>query len=185
MSEDKSTGNDLGVVTGGTKAKPKKLWVLAAICVVVVVLALAAAGMWWWTSQRSATTDKNGSSSSNLTHATVCSNATIQSAGKPIADNDMAALQPIVDDILKQKNYRGDVNCNYILMRYYLMIGDVPHAQETMNDLSYTHGNSGGYSTLFDPPAMSPSALRDTLEVMIANNQEGQKQEEELNRLDP
>lgn len=184
MSEDKSTGNDLGVVTGGVKDKPKKRWLVVTCAVIVVVLALAAAGMWWWASQRSATTDKKKSSSSELTRSTVCDNAVIQSVGRPISDNDMAALQPIVDDISKKKNYRGDVNCNYILMRYYLMIGDVPNAQQTMDDLLYTHGNSGGYSTVFDPPATSPSALRDALGVMIANKQEAQKQDDELNGLD-
>lgn len=184
MSEDKSTGNDLGVVTGGTKAKPKKLWILA-IGAIVVTLSLAAAGMWWWASQRSETSDKNGSSNTDLTRSTVCDTATIQSAGRPIADNDITALQSIADGIVKKKNYRGDVNCNYILMRYYLMTGDVANAQQTMNDLLYTHGNNGGYSTAFDPPAQSPSSLRDALEVMITNNKEDQKQEEELNRLDP
>lgn len=185
MSEDKPTGNDLGVVTGGTKPKPKKLWWIIICAAIVVILALASVGMWWWSSQHSKTADKDGTSSDQLTLSTVCDNAIIQSVGGPISDNDIAALQPIADGILQKKNYRGDVNCNYILMRYYLMTGDVAHAQNTMNDLSYTHGHGGGYSTVFDPPAMSPSALRDALGVMIANKEEQQKQMNELDKLDP
>jgi hypothetical protein len=184
MSEDKSTGNDLGVVTGGTKTKPKKLWWIVICAAVVIVLALAGAGMWWWSTQHSATSDKDGSSSDQPTLATVCDNSVIQSAGRPIADNDIASLQSIAESILQKKNYRGDVNCNYILMRYYLMIGDVSNAQKTMNDVSFTYGSSGGYSTMFDPPAMSPAALRDTLAVLIANKEEQQKQMNESDKLD-
>jgi len=184
MSEDKPTGNDLGVVTGGSKPKPKKLWWIIVCAGIVIVLALAGAGMWWWSSQLSKTSDNNGASGDKPALATVCDTSVIQSAGGPIANNDIAALQTVAEGILQKKNYRGDVNCNYILMRYYLMTGDVANAQKTMNDVSYTHGNSGGYSTAFDPPAMSPSALRDALSVMIANKEEQQKQMNEADKLD-
>ena len=183
MSEEKSTGNDLGVVGGGSKPRPKKLWWIVGCAGVVVVLALAGAGMWWWSSQHSPAS-KDNTSSDHPALTTVCDNSVIQSAGRPIADNDIAALQTVAEGILQKKNYRGDVNCNYILMRYYLMTGDMTNAQKTMNDVSYTHGQSGGYSTAFDPPAMSPSALREALQVMIANKEEQQKQINEADKLD-
>ena len=201
MNEDKTTGKDMGTASSepvsssmqspskqgvfSMKKLPRsRKWLVIFVAAAVVVLGLVSAGI-WWLSQYSATSDKKEASFNQPALATVCDKVTIQSTGKPISDNDIVSLQAVADGILQKKNYSGDVNCNYILMRYYLMMGDVSNAKRTIDDLTYTYGHYGGYSTAFDPPAMSPAALKDALDVMIANNNESQKQDDELNGLDP
>jgi hypothetical protein len=201
MNEDNSTSKGMGTPTSesafsltqtpagqgnfsGKKPDRSRKKVLLFVGI-IIFLGLLGAGIWWWQSQNSATTKNNETASNQPAFSVVCDKSIIQSASKPIGNNDIAALQSITESILQKKNYSGDVNCNYILMRYYLMTGNVAKAQSTLDDVVYTYGRYGGYSTVFDPPAISPAALKDTLDVMIANNKEEQKQNSELDGLDP
>jgi hypothetical protein len=200
MSEEKSTSKDVDTassesasppnqnlpVQGVFSVKKPQRYSRRFIIIVIAILAigLAGVGIWWLLSQQSAPSKDHEALQNQPALATVCDTAVIQQASRPIGDNDIAALQSVADSILQKKNYRGDVNCNYILMRYYLMTGDVPNAKNTLDDLSDTHGRSGGYSTAFDPPAISPASLKEALEVMITNNQNEQKENNELNGLD-
>jgi tetratricopeptide (TPR) repeat protein len=46
MKKDNSTGKDMGVITGGPKSAPKKLWL--KIVILIIVLVIAGLTVWWF-----------------------------------------------------------------------------------------------------------------------------------------
>ncbi|HMI09332.1 MAG TPA: hypothetical protein VK497_02935 [Candidatus Saccharimonadales bacterium] len=64
MNEDKTTGKDMGVITGGSKRASKKLWL--KIVIILLILVLAGLAAWWFVNQKGSYLDISHLNSDNV-----------------------------------------------------------------------------------------------------------------------
>jgi hypothetical protein len=111
----------------------------------------------------------------------VCSDTLIKDANQKINDNNITGMTKIAGDITKLKRHETDVNCEYILVRYAISVGNITDAREQLASLKKVYKTS--YSELFTPPTLSPAELGTLIEGTattqnIENNETVQNQEE-------
>lgn len=112
--------------------------------------------------------------------ASVCSQRTIADAAKFISESQITQMRAVEAEVKGLDKYQDDINCNYILARYYLMINDQKNAQTFIDIVSQQHASGTAYSRYFDPPAISPKLLQTALDIEIAkDNDPGLKKKEE------
>lgn len=97
---------------------------------------------------------------------TVCGESEIIEASRAIEDYDTISLGNIVSRIEKIDDYTYDINCDYILSRYYLMTGDTSLAQKYITEIDLSRTAGMRYSLLFSPPAQPVTALKSSLDVL-------------------
>ena len=124
--------------------------------------------------------------SRNIVLSYVCKEDIIKKASPAIRDGDISVLREVAENIMTLPNYQGDVNCDYILARYYLITGRADQATDIVDTLEATMTAGGTYSTAFDPAALRAKDLRPSIEVLRKLNQsKGQQTDaDELNAMD-
>lgn len=142
-----------------------------ALVTLVTVVAILVIGLVVWV-----VFFRNGSSDQQAADAKTCGNDIVTKASPAIRDNDINALEPVANAITKKQGYKQDADCDYILDRYYIMTGNADQAESTLSDLKTAYGKSAGYSTAFNPPAISTDALQQSIDVLRANQAQSQQQ---------
>lgn len=108
--------------------------------------------------------------------ASVCTQEHITRASQAISAGDIATLRTLEAQIIKLKSYRDDINCNYILARYYLTINDQGNAQKFIDTVAAQRASGTAYSRYFNPPAEPPKQLQTALDIIVAEeNDPGRK----------
>lgn len=161
----------------------KKYIVLIGACIGVLLLG---ASIWMLLSWKlSSTPQPNKKSTPRIVVLSdVCKADTIQKASESISNYDIPGVRAVAETILTQPNYQGDVNCDYIVARYYLMTGQVQQARDAIDTLEATMTAGGTYSTVFDPPALRAGDLRPSLEILHEQQQMSQPEQDDLDAVD-
>ena len=95
----------------------------------------------------------------NRDYATgVCKGGMISDARKYIDANDITRTGQIVDKVTKMKNYQTDANCQYVLVRYDIMVGNFADAQKQLNQLKKVYNFT--YDSGFGDHPLSPQELQ-------------------------
>ena len=132
--------------------------------------------------------DNNGlpstDNNSRVEVSSVCDTEMIKSASIAIADYDNSALRLLSDRIVAIDKHENDPNCGYILIRYYLSIGQTEKAAAAIDQLQRVLSSGGAYSTAFEPPAVNIKNLRDTLKTLRERNDTQTIPGDELNKVD-
>ena len=168
-------------VTGGHTNNKHRMAVILGLVVLVILMAITA--YLFFSSRYNGPTD-SGDSSAQLVISSVCTDDIIRTASPQIANNDITGLEKTANKIKSLENYRGDVNCNYILERYYIMIGDIDNAKSTLSDLRHTYASVGGYSLKFDPPAVAISSLEQFIETLVEQREQEAERYEQMAEMD-
>jgi len=134
-----------------------------AISAIVAVLLLSGGIAWWLGHRNSEVAD-----TSNYT----CSNETIKSASTYITKYDSGKYYSLVTEIMKHPTYKKDINCLYIVTRYYIMVGRGGDAQTNLNLLKIALPKSNGYSIYFNPLPMTLDAMQTSIDVFKQQGKE-------------
>lgn len=149
------------------RRKPKLL--IIAIIVVVVLLGL---GLVWWINSRNnqpevAAAIPDGTSK-------ICSDQLIRDASSAIGASDMSKLDTVAVQVQAIERHQHDVNCNYIVARYFIMAGQYDKAGQYVENVSHQRNRGVAYSGIFDPPADAPEVLRSALDTGKSNTEAGE-----------
>ena len=131
MKKDNSTGKDMGVITGGSKPAPKKLWLKIVILIVVLVIAGLAA---WWFMYR------------NASYLTISS---LDSGNNYVASAQQMAGQPVPEKPLDKAVYYGKIGAylqaakQYTQAEHYYLT-----AQKVVDDNNVDKKEANFYSQL-------------------------------------
>jgi len=113
-----------------------------------------------------------------------CGKDVISQASIAIKNSDIEAMGSVVNNIAEKPNYKHDVDCEYIIERYYIATGNVDKAESTLKDLKAAFNKSSGYSTDFDPPAISIKTLQDSIDTMKLDRQDQLEDQKFYNATD-
>lgn len=150
-----------GSKTGGGHRRAR----LALITLgVLLLLAVAVVAFVIWRQRASTEQAANGA---------ICTSSLIEQASPAIANNDFDKLESLTTTITHRSGFADDVNCDYIVTRYYIAIGNTDQAQSSLNSLKQAYVRHS-YSTAFDPPAMSPNAIQASIDEMKQQDQDQQ-----------
>lgn len=97
--------------------------------------------------------------SSNYIDTVVCSKKVIQDASQQIDANNLTNLATITKNIKQLKHHELDANCQYILVRTAMAIGDVTDARAQLTLLKKDYQGAYSYSTAFTTRTFTPSEL--------------------------
>ena len=147
---------------------------------IFLIIVLAGAAVWnlLYRSQSLPTEPKK----SSAVTSSVCTKELIVESSALIRQYDITKLRAIEAQVRQLDNHKKDLNCNYILARYHVMINDQKNAQAYINTLSVQQADGAIYSRYFSPPAESPQQLQAALNTSIAEeNDAGKKKIDEQN----
>ena len=99
----------------------------------------------------------------------VCDNSVITSASSTINSGDINSLHGITQNILKKDSFNLDINCDYILVNYYLQLNDSKNAEKYINEIELLIKSGVKYSDKFSPSAKPPAILRKWLASVKIN----------------
>lgn len=135
--------------------------------VVIGVLIVGAAGVFVWqlVALQSKPKVTTPTVKRNVVVSKVCTDDTVKQASPLMADSQTSALSDVVAKIESLSNYRGDVNCDYILTNYYTSVGNIDKAQSSLEDMRLAREAGGEYSALFDPPIGSADSLQGAIDL--------------------
>lgn len=163
----------------------KTKWIIVSFMVIVILSIVGALGYFFLYSNSDSQNRDEGvvsreSSASSRRVSQVCSDHIITESSSAIESYDRPLLEEISKDIEKQNDYRLDINCDYILANYYLMVSDSVKAATYIDEIELARSAGARYSLRFSPPAQPVSVLKKSLEVV--KSQEAQSEQyRELN----
>ncbi|HEU0266632.1 MAG TPA: hypothetical protein VFQ70_03320 [Candidatus Saccharimonadaceae bacterium] len=162
---------------GVIRRRPK--WRKVAIIVIIAII--IAAGLLWYVigsmlSDNNSAKNEKQANTAGLVASSVCGSALIDQYNSAVANNSLTAASDIEADIKGSKNYRGDVNCDYMLVNYYLAIGDSSSATNSLQDLKWAYNNGQNYSTQFNPSAVSAVVLQRSIDTLTTQQKEARQQ---------
>lgn len=162
---------------GLIKRRPPWRKIIIAVIIVIIILA----GVLWYIiapSLRNTDSSKNDAAAngSGLVAASVCEPALIDTYNTAVTNSTLTGSSSLETTIKGLKNYRGDVNCDYMLVNYYLAVGDSESAANSLQDLKWAYNNGQNYSVEFSPSAVSVTVLQQSLDTLTAQQKEAQQQ---------
>lgn len=134
----------------------------------LVVVALAAAGIWWWQASQVKPVDQPHVAA-YVAPKIVCTDADIDIASQAIRDSNTTQLGTLTAELLSRADHYSDINCGYIITRYYMTTGRISEAQTALRHTRARSDNGQSISTRFDPPALSLDTLSQAIESMDKN----------------
>lgn len=138
----------------------KKKLLIAGTILAICLLGLAVYVGVSMFAKNSTTKDNKPAKSTAIVVASVCDEQMIIDASAVIANNDLGLFSTQTAKIMKLDNHQNDPNCEYILSRYYLAIGETDNAAKSIDQLQRVLSAGGVYSTSFNPPAVNVNDLR-------------------------
>ena len=125
-------------------------------------------------------------SSTRRSISVICSDETIKKAVAYIEQMNAAELEAVVNDIKKNEGHVYDINCDYILARYYLMAGDVNNTSKYINEMKASVGAGAAYSTLLKLASDPVIILEESLSIIKRQQEskEGSVDGDLLNKVD-
>jgi hypothetical protein len=95
----------------------------------------------------------------------VCDAEIIRQASSAISENNLLGLGVIIENITDRDGYQNDIDCGYIVTRYYIATGQVELARTSLGKVEQQRAVGQLFSLEFDPPALSVESLRGLVEV--------------------
>lgn len=84
-----------------------------------------------------------------------------------IKNNDNNKLSNLVKLIYQKNNYNKDVNCNFIIMTYYLNISDGYNAQKNFDQYLKTYNSKIVLNNKLSPYSLSINDYKDLIKYLI------------------
>ncbi len=162
------------------------LLIIAAI--LMAILVASGSLLWRYIESRQTANDGKGSGTTKaVVVSNVCTDDIVTQVSPALGANDISATRVVAEKIINNNNYYGDVNCGYIMTRYYLMTGDSDKAGEALDAMEAARAAGSEYSLAFNPPVMPIADLRTALQTSRALETETNKYEngtDDLNEVD-
>lgn len=138
---------------------------MAAIALIIVVL-----GSGFWLAYSNYRQEAGQSNDNDLVRSTTCTIDDVDRYNTAMSPRDIPSLTAVAEDIRQRDNYRGDINCLYILIRERLAIGDPDQAEELFSDLQQLSSSSADLSGRFSPPPLGYDAIEATIDSTREEN---------------
>lgn len=140
----------VGDVKTGLQMPPKKVFLI-----LLAVLVVVGGGVYLLASR------------SSKQSSTSCSTAVLtKQTATDLNSPSAAVLKPTVDKIEAQPNYSKDINCVYVLMDYYIAVGDPDKARPAYDQLVALYTSREDYSETIRDAAGSPDRFKPILEML-------------------
>ncbi|PID31543.1 hypothetical protein CR983_00465 [Candidatus Saccharibacteria bacterium] len=155
--------------------------VIVAVVIVVLLAVLVAAIAWLvW---QGVTRSKNDETSTTPMY--VCGWEQAYEAAPFIIDNKTTELGKIVDTTIEKDGYKQDIDCAYILTRYYIMTGQSDEAKASLADVRTQLDKGQSLSDGFGGALMSYDELKVLVDDIESYKQNIElKQENDLDEID-
>jgi hypothetical protein len=108
---------------------------------------------------------------------TVCKNDLVRDAAKAINSNNITDTTAAADKVTKLKNHQKDANCQYILVRQAIMVGDYSEAQKQLTQLNKVYNFQ--YNPGFGDSPLSPDELQQVITDSASNKKDTEAQHEQ------
>lgn len=115
----------------------------------------------------------------------VCSPELIKRASKKIEASDITGVQAVKGEIEKLKTHERDANCQYILVRYALMVKDIEDAKAQLAQYKKVYvALSPAFGTRTYTPADLEAILKDVEDAKKTEDEQGSARQSESSDLD-
>lgn len=107
--------------------------------------------------------------------AQICSDDMLRRATEQIEPQNVAKLQPIVDEIISLPKYQTDPNCLGVTTMYYVNISSSSGAKANYDQLVVTYNEDEGYNDILVGKVLRPDQFKPVVEFL-------EKQYEEIRK---
>jgi hypothetical protein len=104
-----------------------------------------------------------------------CTYQMLEAAKPNFVETKLAQLEPQAKEVEKIAGYDQDVNCLYVVLTYYIYLGEAQKSRELYTKLANSYKPGEGYETIIADVAKPPEQLEPTITFLENQSKKYQK----------